>query len=102
MLDFNILTPKELSEIINNKTNVQFIATQTLTKTNGIPQKTTHQYSMPTLSKSDIEQILANSVMTGNEIQTRWITFITFVHYLNGEIYYVNVDNLECVVTIKF
>lgn len=102
MLDFNILTPKELSEIINNTTDVQFIAKQTLTKTIGIPKNTTHQYSMPTLSKNDIEQILANSVMTGNEIQTRWITFITFVHYLKGQIYYENINNLDCVVNIKF
>lgn len=102
MKDFSKLSPQEIADILNDKTDTVVITNQLLTNTVGQKKNEWFQLSMPVFPKEVIEQIVAQSITIGQEQKSYWNTFIIILNYLGADIWYNNQNDVDCYVSIKF
>lgn len=98
---FEDLTVEEIAEIINNRTDCQLLVIKTLAQTEQFPLGNVPM-GMPYLTESIMASILAHSSMSGNDLNTRWMTFILFVSYVGGHVFYNNINDTDCEISVVF
>lgn len=103
MLNYNNLTPADLVEILNQR-GTRVITVDIITANNiGFPIGERNNFSIPVLTDSEIGQVQAITMLLDiDDKKSLWNSFILLAANAGTEIFYTNINDVDCRVELIF